>query len=76
MERSKFSDRTNYRNIQEPVSGERISGRSLLSSPLLLSFTVSFALHLSSLFFFSTLSYDPSGVTIGEVLPALSFPAV
>lgn len=24
MERSKFSDRTNYRNIQEPVSGERI----------------------------------------------------
>lgn len=26
--------------------------------------------------FFSILSYDPSGVTIGEVLPAVCFPSV
>lgn len=65
MERSKFSDRTNYRNIQEPVSGERISGRSPLSSPLLLlSFTVSFALHLSSLFFFPLYLTIPAGLLL------------
>lgn len=76
MERSNFSDRTNYRNIQEPVSAESISSPSPISSPLFPSLTVSFAPRLSSLFFFSILSYDPSGVTIGEVLPAVSFPSV
>lgn len=31
---------------------------------------------LSFFFFFSILPYDPSGVSIGEVLPAVSFPSV
>lgn len=62
MERSNFSDRTNYRNMQEPGSAESISSRSPNSSPLFPSLAVSFALRLSSLFFlFSILSYDPGG---------------
>lgn len=52
MERSNISDRTNYRNIREPVSAESISSHSTSSSPLFPSLAVSFTLHLSSLFFF------------------------
>lgn len=79
MERSSVSCRTNYRNIQEPGSAESISIRSFTlflwlsqssSSPPLL--------HPLTLFFlpFSILSYDPGGVTFGEVLPAVLFSSV
>lgn len=73
MERSNFSDRTNYRNIQEPVSAKSISSRSPIFSPLFPWHALS-VLPSSFFFLFSILSYDPGGVTIGEVLPALRFP--
>lgn len=53
--------------------------KTLAALPQSLSLTHC-ALRLSALFFFvvffSILSYDPSGVTIGEVLPAVCFPSV
>lgn len=64
MERSNFSDRTNYRNIQEPVSAESISSHSTISSPLFPSLAVSFALRLSSLFFFSIYLTIPVGLLL------------
>lgn len=70
MERSGFSDRTNYRNIQEPVSAERISSPDLFPVLFSPSFLPPF------LYFPPISSYDPSGVTIGEVFPALSSPSV
>lgn len=70
MERSGFSDRTNC--IQEPVSAESISSPSTISFPR----SLCPLLFVSPPSFFSILSYDPTGVTIGEVLPAVCFPSV
>lgn len=50
MERSNFSDHTNYRNIQEPVSAESIS-RSPISSPPSLAGCVLRSSSLLPLFF-------------------------
>lgn len=66
IERSNFSDHTNYRNIQEPVSAESISSHSPISSPLFPLLTVSFLSLVPISFFFSILSYNPSGITIGR----------
>lgn len=70
VERSGSSDHTNC--IQEPVSAESISSHSAM-------FSLAHYVLCSSAFlplFFSILSYDPTGVTIGEVLPAVCFPSV
>lgn len=58
MERSSFTDRTNYRNIQEPGSAKSIRSYSPVASPLFPSLAVSFF----------NLCYDPSEVTVGFVL--------
>lgn len=73
MERSNFSGRTNYRNIREPGSAENISSHSPVGSLLFASLVVFFALQILLLFFlfFLKLSYDLSGVTTREVLPAV-----
>lgn len=70
IESSGFSDRTNNRNIREPVSAESINRPSVISFPR--------ALRSSILFFLFSLilPYDPVAVTIGEVLPAECFPSV
>lgn len=62
-----FLDCTNC--FQEPVSAESIS------SPTTISFPRSYARCVSSLNF-SISSYDPTGVTIGEVLPAVCLPSL
>lgn len=68
MERSGFSDHTNYRNV-------------LLKTlaPRLLLFSHSGSLCLVPLFpspLFSILCGDPRGVTVVEALPAVSFPSM
>lgn len=53
VERSNFSDRTNYRNLQEPVSAKNISSPSHILSPPLPWHAVSFAFRPSFIFLFS-----------------------
>lgn len=67
VERSKFSDHTNYRNTKSD------SAKSISSlSPLRLGPSL-FCLLLFNIFH---LSYDPTRLTIAEVLPAANFPSM